>query len=120
MKGLTSSRVEITEGESGAEVARMDKRTWTRGGTVELGGSSYELKAHGWLRTTWTWERDGTTVVEVDLPGSLGKRKGTAQVTDAGRSDPNASLLLLLTLHVHTSDSSSAATAATAGAAVST
>lgn len=116
VKGFRSSHVEVTDGAAGTEVARFDKKTWTRGGRLELGGSSYELHAKGWLRTSWRWEHDGASLVEVDLPGSFGKRKGTARVTEAGRSDPNASLLLLLTLHVHTSDEFAAAGAGAAAA----
>lgn len=114
VKGFRSASIEITEGDGGAEVGRMAKKVWTRGGSLKLGGRTYELHAKGWLQTSWRWEQDGEPVVEVDLPGSFGKRKGAARVSDAGRSDPWAVVLLLLVLHVSAGDEVAATGAAVA------
>ena len=109
-KGWTSSRIEITEGDGGPEVGRLDKKTWTRGGSIELGGHTYALGVKGVFKSTWSWTRDGTTLVEVDLASSFGKAKGVVRVSDVGRRDPHVSLLVLLAMHVSFSDDMTTAT----------
>lgn len=114
-KGFTHRTINVVDSGSERELASFARRTWKRGGSVELGGASYALTASGVFKPAWRWEHDGRQLLCVEQTGSLGETKARVTLTDAGRADPNASLLILLAIHVAlTSSSESAAAGSTA------
>ncbi len=69
------------------------------------------------FKPAWRWTRDGRELLAVEQTGSVGETKARVTLTDAGRTDPNASLLILLAIHVALTSSSESAAAGSAGAA---
>lgn len=117
-KGFTHRTIKVVDPGSERELASFARRTWKRGGSLELGGASYELAASGMFKPAWRWERDGRELLAVEQTSSLGETKARVTLTDAARTDPNASLLVLLAIHVAlTSSSESAGAGAGAGSA---
>src|ERR1700722_1397479 len=115
-KGVVHRHIEVIS-HGGQFRADLDLRAWKRGGTIKLGGTSYNIRATGAVSERWRCERDGQELFGVKEIHSLGKGKGAIEITDLGRSDPNIALLLLLTIHAnHAADSERAATGAAAGA----
>ncbi len=118
-KGFSHRTIKVVDPGSERELASFARRTWKRGGDLELGGASYALAASGMFKPAWRWTRDGRELLAVEQTGSLGETKARVTLTDAGRTDPNASLLILLAIHVAlttTSESASASAAAAGGA----
>ena len=114
--GVVHRHIEVIS-QDGQFRADLDLRAWKRGGTIKLGGTSYNIRATGAVSERWRCERDGQELFGVKEIHSLGKGKGAIEITDLGRSDPNIALLLLLTIHAnHAADSEGAAAGAAAGA----
>ncbi len=104
-RGRNLRTMKIIDPGSERELASFNQRTWRkrggkRGGSVELAGASYALTASGKFKLTWRWERDGRELVTFEETSSLGEAKAHVTLTDAGRADPHASLLILLAVHV--------------------
>lgn len=117
-KGFTQRTMKVIDPGSERELASFARRTWKRGGSVELAGASYALTASGMFKPAWRWERDGRELVTVEETSSFGETKAHVTLTDAGRTDPHGSLLMLLAIHVAlTSSSENAGAGAAAGGA---
>jgi len=115
-KGFSHRTIKVVDPGSERELASFARRTWKRGGSVELGGATYALTASGMFKPAWRWERDGRELLAVEQTSSLGETKARVTLTDAGRTDPNASLLVLLAIHVALTSSSESAAGASAAA----
>jgi hypothetical protein len=115
-KGVIHRRIKVTS-QDGQIRADLDLRAWKRGGMIELGGISYDIRAKGAVGERWRCERDGQELFTVKKIHSLKKGKGAIKLSALGRTDPNLALLLLLTMDAnHASDSESAAAGAAAAA----
>jgi hypothetical protein len=112
-RGIRALRVEVTDVD-GAPVATLRQSGWTRNGQLDLDGVPYALTGTGVWRRTWTWTAGTTELVRIATRASFRGGKGTVELTDAGRRDPHAALLVLLGLHVVVA---AAQAAAAAGAA---
>jgi hypothetical protein len=99
MKGALHRRIEVVS-QDGQLSTELDLQAWKRGGTIELGGAFYVIRAEGLISTRWSCERDGQELFAVQEIHSLGKEKGAISLSDLGRADPNISLLLLLAVDV--------------------
>lgn len=114
-KGVAHRHIEVTR--DGDEFrADLDLRAWKRGGTIELGGASYDIQARGALNECWRCERGGRELFAIKETHSLKKGKGIIELSDLGRTDPNIALLLLLTIDANHVADSQAAAASAAGA----
>jgi hypothetical protein len=116
-KGVIHRRIKVTS-QDGQIRADLDLRAWKRGGMIELGGTSYDIRTRGAVSARWRCERDGQELFTVKEIHSLKKEKGAIKLSALGRTDPNLALLLLLTMDAnHAADSESAAAGAAAAGA---
>ncbi len=114
-KGVFRPHIEVSDLATGTRVADVDLRVWSRGGSVQLAGATYEVSATGMFKARWSLRREGTEIVTVAETGSLGATKARLTVS---RDDEHAPLLVLLVVHAmvsHERQSQGGAVAAVAG-----
>ena len=95
-KGLLDVHLDVTDAD-GNDALRVALNTFGSGGDFQLGGASYHVGQRTLFSSTMVVSRDGSPLFAVQrtvMP--IGENKATVTVSDAGRADPSASLLLLL------------------------
>ena len=99
-RGFSQRRIRALSEDGASEVATFVREGMGRRGAMELDGSRYELRAHGWWRPRWAWTLDGVELASLTTRHTFRDERGRVTLTPEGQRSPHAGLLALLGAHL--------------------